>query len=211
MTTAEIEELYIKHAADFRELLGHAKALCVFPDNSILYPHKDQSCDWRHSHGGGLSAPRRELAVAAMTGHWPKLLEEKYGQRLDTSAWSGMDRYAFYAIGSDGTRTTGEGASLPEAICAAGKALAAEKRAATSQVGAPAHRAYSPALDGPDPLRTIRDGIDAQNKKADEKRAKAERLALRDGIDCLWAEVRRINHNLNLPPMAHCKITGIEP
>jgi len=122
MTT---EELYIEAGPDFRELLGHKDAIAMIAGDKLFY--FGEHGKWSFAGAGCTPA---HIAVAAMTESWRERLEEKHGlyfyrernnPRISPLRWLAESKQHGNAIlaGAD---------FLPEAIVAAVKVLAAEKR-----------------------------------------------------------------------------------
>lgn len=128
MTTEEIEKLYLDAAEDFRVLLasngpdnyfavGQAGD-CLITAEALLY--SNDAYGWmirdRIAIGGPWLPIQAAVAVAAMTESWRERLERACGlnQRED-GGWSWTSHEKLYQ-------------DLPEAIVAAVKALASEKR-----------------------------------------------------------------------------------
>ena len=109
MTTSEIEALYIKHADDFKTLLGVGPYGCValFADNIRLFIPNETVTSWHTGQQPIVTA----LAVAAMESAWRSKLKAEY------------EDYPLVGEKWEGTY------SLPQRICMVVKALAAEKRA----------------------------------------------------------------------------------
>ena len=141
MTTAEIAALYIKHADDFRLLLPmtyNREAMCVI-DNCILVYDRELGRWWEIRVEENMHEVPAALAVAAMTEAWRERLWKKHDIWFHTSAfgyWSPRkpipDVDGSFKLDSGGAwakNQTSSWLSLPEAICAAVAALAAEKRA----------------------------------------------------------------------------------
>ena len=149
MNTQEIEKLLIEHADDFRELLDTpiTGMMAKFADGQPLF--YTEECQWHMGHVGTIPA---SLAVAAMTEAWREKLEKMHDVRIRQD----VDRYEVSRYKRDGImlpcmeylHKTGNGwwscrhghfpgecsfNSIPEAICAAVKALAAEKRKAQAR------------------------------------------------------------------------------
>jgi len=128
VTTAEIEALYIKHADDFRLLLGAHKdgpVLAVFDRDTTLGYGAGGFCNqWLVSniHAGAFCIPA-VLAVAAMESAWRERLEKEYQVAYSHNYGSGWFPNPMTATNGHGHET------LAEAICAEVKARAAEKRA----------------------------------------------------------------------------------
>ena len=138
MNTSQIEKLYIEAAVDFAHMLGQGDRvpyLCFCGDIGIYHcddgwrgcdvtkvgTDKVQSCD--------LPAP---LAVTVMTESWRQRLEEKHGvcliRRFCVDPSNHLGNWEMWYRPNDVRIAKGD--TLPEAIVAAVKALAAEKRAA---------------------------------------------------------------------------------
>lgn len=163
MNTEQIAELYIKHAADFRELLdldlGYELANC---DGVVI----------GYANGEWLAGNHlcsQPLAVAAITEVWRQRLEGKHGamirggtdglgvlRKLGLGGYEYLDPKlsAFVLPNGCGSPFPQPFASWPEAIVAAVEALANEKRAKAKEQESP--RAYDPVRDGPDPLYEFR-------------------------------------------------------
>ena len=109
MNTSEIAALYIKHADDFKTLLGVGPYgfVALFADNIRLFIPNETVTSW-HT---GQQPIVTTLAVAAMESAWRSKLKAEYEDYpLVGEKWAGTY-------------------SLPQRICMVVKALAAEKRA----------------------------------------------------------------------------------
>ena len=143
MTTSEIEALYIKHADDFRLLLGFAEdspcRMAVVGDLDLSYAPKMKA--WLVTGLAGTTVgTHAALAVAAMDSAWRERLEKEHEVlmlRVGHSWFPVRHDWPIHpdtnnfrpAVGFIG-RDCGTGwDTLPMAICAAVAALAAEKRA----------------------------------------------------------------------------------
>ena len=140
MTTAEIEALYIKHADDFRLLLGAHKdgpVLAVFDRDTTLGYGAGGFCNqWLVSniHAGAFCIPA-VLAVAAMESAWRERLREKNFVTLHPDGTvTCVGQLAVAYLNEDGGWSLNPNDAISyayaaDAICVAVAALAAEKRA----------------------------------------------------------------------------------
>ena len=139
MTTKEIEALYLRHADDFRMLLGlSADGPVAVCDLEYLWPPRPG----RGWTDGATNDVYSGVALAAMTEAWRERLEKKFsvyttrGREAPWRAWrtthhkgkrkATVLRPQGFASCQEGDGTPYD--SLPELICAAVEALANEKR-----------------------------------------------------------------------------------
>ena len=144
MTTEEMDALYLKHAPDFRELLGTRSALAVFDD--ALLRAEDGRWFWAMANGGSAWEIPRQMGVAAVTEFWRERLEKEHEILLAPRLTQRPVWFVLRACrtGKDENVLSPDGTwqpfnykqrdacykSLPEALCAVVHALAEEKRAA---------------------------------------------------------------------------------
>jgi len=142
MTTQEAENLILKHADDFRTLLGAGLSLAVFGDIHLV---TEQDNPWLALMASGPDTIEEHIpimiAIAAFTESWRDRLESEYGVRMvicgpqlfpvrgGQHLLHGADGFS-PAITSQGTPRQIGFRMMLHAICATVAALAKEKRAA---------------------------------------------------------------------------------
>jgi len=135
MTTAEIEQLYIARAEDFRTLLGHDgtmihESVALFYDGTRLFIPEDGATEW---HTLEKCLPTA-LAVAAMTEAWRERLRNEHSVTWHddgTVACAGKNAVAYLKEDGGWSLNPHDAVSFTypaDAYCAAVKALVAEKR-----------------------------------------------------------------------------------
>ena len=193
MTTDEIAALYIKHADDFRLLLGAHKdgpVLAVFDRDTTLGYGAGGFCNqWLVSniHAGAFCIPA-VLAVAAMTEAWRAEIEKMpetavYRAECKTE-WTGTWRGGFV-----------RSPYLPLVICAVVEQKAAEKRAEAGMEKMGFERVeakvpYPPDVTSIDPrvMFPVKEIIDLANAVYE----------LAAGVPALRSKVKDILHNLKI-------------
>jgi len=141
VTTAEIAALYIKHADDFRLLLGPSPLSVIaqtpiaeFGNIQLLYS-RAQDTFTAHFPAGGRSWPLpTALAVAAMTEAWRWRLRENFVTLHTDGTVTCVGQLAVAYLNEDGGWSLNPNDAISyayaaDAICVAVAALAAEKRA----------------------------------------------------------------------------------
>jgi len=176
VNTSHIEKLYIEAATYFRELLGKdgdGACICRCGTVWMYIPYDDPMTDtwvWDSPEWHNRRTLDANLAVAAMTESWRERLEKEYKVQFHigncvVECWrvKGGKLQQLWANGqfvesAEPARDSHIFLSLAEAIVAAVKALAAEKRA-KAKAEVPPAAGFAITGEWPDPGTTMDDRI----------------------------------------------------